>query len=82
MITDDVRITALLKELQGSLPFARHKAAARLVEIGEPAIPGLIASLDDTHHPGVQYVAVEALGRIGTPEALAAVDEWRRRYLR
>jgi HEAT repeat protein len=74
-------LMALLKELRGSLPFVRLKAAERLIEIGEPAVPGLIASLDENHLPNVQYVAIEALGRIRTPEAIEAIEQWRMRHL-
>ena len=77
----DTHITALLNELQGSLPFVRQKAAECLIAIGEPAVPGLIASLSDDHPPSVQYVAAEALGRIRTPEALAAIEQWRMKHL-
>jgi HEAT repeat protein len=76
----DPRITALMNELEGSLPFVRHKAAERLIEMGEAAVPALIDALHPNQPRSVQYVAVEALGRIGTPEALTAVEEWRRRY--
>ncbi len=80
-MTTQSQLTALLKELQGSLPLVRLKAAERLVEIGEPAVPGLIASLGELNLPNVQYVAVEALERINTPEAVEAIDQWRMRHL-
>ncbi len=76
----DPHITALLNELQGSLPFVRQKAAECLIAIGEPAVPGLIASLSDDHPPRVQYVAAAALERIHTPEALDAIERWRTKY--
>ncbi len=77
----DPQITVLLLELQGSLPFVRQKAAECLVALGEAAVPGLIASLGEEHLPRVQYVAAEALERIHTPEALEAVEQWRRKHL-
>ena len=77
---DDPRLIALFKELRGSLPYVRQAAAERLVHIGEPAVPGLIESLSKEYHPNVNYVAVDALLRIGTPQAIEAIDQWRMRH--
>lgn len=49
----------------------------RCVEIGEPAVEPLIAVLRD-RESWVRQAAAGALERIGTPEARAAVEEWKR----
>ena len=54
-----------------------------LGKIGDPrAIPCLIDKLQDTRKPALEDqrmcdFAAEALEKIGTPEALAAVNQWR-----
>lgn len=78
-MSDDARLTALFNELRGSLTYVRQAAAEGLIEIGEPAVPGLIESLSKEYHPKVHYVAVDALLRIGTPEAIDAIERWRMR---
>ncbi|MCB9451340.1 MAG: HEAT repeat domain-containing protein [Anaerolineaceae bacterium] len=61
----------------------RRSAASALGELGDVrAVPALIERLDDTAGQvpfRVCNEAASALKRIGTPEAMAAVREWKRR---
>lgn len=72
----EVRIKGLLIELRGRYAVPRKKAADELVQIGAAAVPGLIEALDNKSVE-VQQAAVNALLRIGSREALEAVQRWR-----
>lgn len=52
----------------------RSQASAALAGMGDVALPGLIAALRDAH-PSVRSLAAEALGEIGSREAVAALIE-------
>jgi HEAT repeat protein len=71
-------LAALLADLRGRYAVPRKKATDALVEMGESAVPPLIETL--THkNPEAQEAAADALTRIGTPEALTAVENWKKR---
>ncbi len=73
----DAKINLLLKELHSRYAIPRKKAADALVEIGTAAVPGLVALLHDEKHPDAHNIAAQVLEQIGTPEALAALEQWR-----
>ncbi|NWG16842.1 MAG: HEAT repeat domain-containing protein [Chloroflexi bacterium] len=75
-MSDESEIQSLLHDLGSRYAIPRRKAINALVEVGAPAVPGLIAQLNDKN-PEAQKAAVEALERIATPAALAAVAHWR-----
>jgi HEAT repeat protein len=66
----------LLSDMRSRYAIPRKRAADELVQIGALAVPGLTEALSD-RYPEVQQTAAEALEKIGTPEALAAVEAWR-----
>jgi HEAT repeat protein len=76
MSQPNARMLHLLHDLGGRYAIPRRKAIDALVEIGADAVPGLIGELSDKN-PEVQQAAAEALERIATPEALAALSGWR-----
>lgn len=67
-------LNGLLAVLQGPNPLARTYAAGRLVEFGDEAVPGLL----QTQQCGrcIRFLAIDALGRIGTDAALAGMVDW------
>lgn len=71
------QVKLYLHELSSRYAIPRKKAIDALVEIGTPAVISLIKKLKD-RNPDVQQGAAEALDRIGTRVAKAAVDGWRR----
>ncbi|GIL12634.1 MAG: HEAT repeat domain-containing protein [Chloroflexi bacterium] len=75
-MSDESEINRLLHDLSSRYAIPRRKAINALVEIGAPAVPGLIARLNDKN-PEARKAAAEALEHIATPEALAAVAHWR-----
>jgi HEAT repeat protein len=77
-MSSDVRIKGLLVELRGRYAIPRKKAAEELVKIGEAAVSGLIEALGNKSVE-VQQAAADALQRIGTQDALAAVQQWKER---
>lgn len=80
-----------LEELAGVLkdvmPLRRAVVAEALGQAENPSVvPALIATLTDTaiieiseEQTRIDVLAAESLEQIGTPEALAAVDEWEQR---
>jgi archaellum component FlaC len=73
----------LIERLDSNDTWIRERAASVLGEIGDPrAVRPLIALLNDstqaTFFDRVCDVAAQALERIGTPEALVAVENWRK----
>lgn len=72
----EAELHRLLLELRSRYTIPRRKAADALIAVGAPAVPGLIAALTDKN-PDVQQTAADALERIATPEALAALNHWR-----
>jgi HEAT repeat protein len=72
---------ALLTALRDTNAGVRSDAAEALGELGDArAVEPLVVLLEDTedaYWERVCDVATEALERIGTPEALAAVAAWR-----
>ncbi|MBZ0286388.1 MAG: HEAT repeat domain-containing protein, partial [Anaerolineae bacterium] len=70
-------VNLLLKELSSRYTIPRKKAVERLAKIGTPAVVGLIHKLKDSNLV-VQEAAAEALDRIGSRVAKAAVRGWRR----
>ncbi len=75
METSQAEITRLLREMSTRYAIPRKKAADALVVIGAAAVSGLIEKLNDKN-PDVQQAAADALERIATPEASAAVTAW------
>jgi HEAT repeat protein len=69
-------VAHLIRELNSRYAIPRKKAVDALVEIGTPAVVGLINTLKDKN-PDVQASAAEALERIGSRVAKAAADGWR-----
>jgi HEAT repeat protein len=67
-------LNGLLAVLRGPNPLARTYAAGRLVEFGDEAVPGLL----QTQQCGrcIRFLAIDALGRIGTDAALAGLVDW------
>jgi HEAT repeat protein len=65
-------LSALLNTLTGKDGLARKRAREELVEIGLPAVPGLLELLPDkrTH---VRWEAAKALSEIGDPRAAPAL---------
>jgi HEAT repeat protein len=78
MNTPNPRIAHLLHDLGSRYAIPRRKAIDALVAIGADAVPGLITELSDKN-PDAQVAAAEVLERIGTPDALAALNAWRAR---
>lgn len=56
---------------------ARQVATGALIKIGSPAVSPLLEALRDAD-AGVRQAAAEALGRIGDPNGLKAVEEARK----
>ena len=52
-------------------------ACSALIQIGEPAVPALIPALNNENER-VHTTVVLVLTRIGTPEAMKAVEEYKR----
>lgn len=77
MQSKNAELSLLLKELGGRYAIPRKKAIDGLVKMGTPAVVGLINKLKDSN-PVVQQGAAEALERIGSRVAKAAVRGWRR----
>ena len=78
---DGRAVEALIRALDDERADVRFAAAGALGQLGDArAVNPLIAALDD---PAVIYggavceAAAEALERVGTPEAQAAVEKWR-----
>lgn len=69
-------VVRLLRDMSTRYAIPRKKAADALVEIGAAAVEGLITKLTDKN-PDIQQSAADALMRIGTPEALAAIQTWK-----
>lgn len=69
-------IPHLLADLRGRYAIPRKKAVDALAEIGAEAVPGLIETLEGKN-PEARDAAAEALARIDTPEAAAAVEKYR-----
>jgi HEAT repeat protein len=78
MMSSDARIKGLLVELRGRYTIPRKRAADALVQIGEASVPGLTEALNNKSVE-VQQSAADALQRIGSHEALAAVQQWKQR---
>jgi hypothetical protein len=76
MDKNDAEIKHLLRELNSRYAIPRRKAVERLAAIGTPAVIGLIHMLK-VGSPLGQEAAAEALQRIGTRVAQAAVEHWR-----
>jgi len=73
---EKAEVARLMKELGSRYAIPRKKAVDALVQIGTPAVVGLINRLKD-RNPLVQEAAAEALERIGSRVAMAAVRGWR-----
>ncbi len=76
--TQEQQVQRLIGELQGDDFNVRSYATYILGKIGlgakdKDAVLALIQALQE---PAVSYSAAEALGKIGTPEALEAVKEY------
>ena len=69
---------ALIADLRGRYAIPRKKAADELVQHGASAVPALIETLQHKI-PEAQEAAADVLVRIGTPDALAAVEQWKNR---
>lgn len=75
MENNTAEIARLLREMSTRYAIPRKKAADALVALGADAVSGLIEKLNDKN-PDVQQAAADALERIATPEASAAVVAW------
>ena len=71
--TPEQKVERLIKKLGHKKAKVRANATEALSNIGEDAVPALIQALQDQD---VRINAVQALGKIGTPEALKAVEEY------
>lgn len=74
-------VPALTKALGDENQDVSWGAAWAFEGIGEPAwkaVPALIKALGDEHE-SVRSSAASALGKIGTLEAMTAVESWRRK---
>lgn len=68
-------ITALVKSLQDFDPKISDAAIAALQSVGNPAVPSLVALLDDSKVRIVTRAnAAEALGGVGSPVAIASLN--------
>ena len=70
----------MIKKLEDEDWSVRRNAAIALGEIGEPAkeaVPALIKALDDKNE-FVRGDAVDALKKIGTPEAMEALEKYKK----
>jgi hypothetical protein len=76
MSTQNAEVARLLRELGSRYAIPRKKAVDGLVNLGTPAVVGLIHKLKD-RNPSIQEAAAEALERIGSRVAKAAVRGWR-----
>ena len=70
-------VPALIDTLADTNWDVRWAAAAALQEIGEKAVEALVIALELDNWQAA-WAAAETLKRIGTPEALRAVEGWRR----
>jgi len=83
MIKDSRAVPGLLAALHDPVSYVRRAATEALGAIGDDvAVPELVARLADEskewwQNEGVSDIAVQALERIGTGQALAAVENWR-----
>jgi HEAT repeat protein len=84
IIKDPAALPSLLEALHDPIGYVRRAAAEALGTIGDDAaVPGLVARLEDTgqqwwEEERVCDIAAEALQRIGSGTALAAVEDWKR----
>ncbi|MFN8373397.1 MAG: HEAT repeat domain-containing protein [Anaerolineae bacterium] len=69
---------ALIADLRGRYAIPRKKAAEALVGLGAAAVPALIETLQHKN-PEAQEAAADVLTRIATPDALSAVEQWKKR---
>lgn len=76
MENQNAEVTRWLREMSTRYAIPRKKAADALVALGAAAVAGLIEKLQDKN-PDVQHAAADALERIGTDEATAAVAGWK-----
>ena len=70
-------IDPLIADLGSSDGLVRQNARIALIRMGEPAVGSLITALQNKSEP-THWEAAKALKRIGTPDALAALEEWQR----
>jgi HEAT repeat protein len=76
-----VAVAALTETLSDEDIWVRLRAAVALVKIGQdakPALPALIEALKD-ENDSVRLYASEALWKINTPEALKALEEYKKK---
>ncbi len=66
------RLEGLLAALQSAQPLVRAYAAGRLAELGDEAVPGLLAVQEQCGRC-IRFLVVETLARIGTDSALTAL---------
>ena len=65
--------------IDGDNRHKRNEVASKLLEYGDPRIvPVLIYGMQHDPVNSVQFTCAQALRKIGTPEALAAVEAWER----
>ena len=70
------KVESLIQQLGSGEASIRRNAAIALGQIGEPAknaVPALVKALHDEDED-VRFEAVSALKKIGTPEAMKAVE--------
>jgi HEAT repeat protein len=68
-------LDGLLAVLRGPNPLARVYAAGQLVNFGDEAVPGLLQTQKQCGRC-IRFLAIDALGRIGTDAALAGLIDW------
>ena len=74
--SSEKRLTVLIGKLRDPKPVVRINAASQLGDMGpkaEPAVDQLIVSLRDNHY-WVRRASVKALGKIGSPRAIPALQ--------
>src|SRR5262249_49478433 len=96
LIKDVSIVPDLVEYLHDEKRYMRWYAAKALGELGdERAVPALVERLTDTEYledfehddpewqqSPVCEVALEALERVGTPEALKAAETWKEKFMR
>lgn len=71
-IADAAAVPALLDALRGDDPWVRAAAAGSLIQIGAPAVDGLVAGLRDPEKT-VRRASAKALGKIGDSQEIAVM---------
>lgn len=66
-------VPTLLEALRANDMFLRMAITGALIQIGHPAVPGLVKALFDKN-PAVRRASAKALGKIGSKRAINALE--------